>query len=80
MLPPDDPVGGCRHDRAPLKRIGKVRRGKRVLYLLLCTECGHPVSTDEVRWLREAGSRPRRRPPATYPFWWVARGTEPLES
>ncbi len=46
------PPDACCHDRAPLKRIGiYVHRGRR-RYLLLCTECGFVVSTDEVRRLR----------------------------
>ena len=52
---PDGPVDGCRHDRAPLKRLGKIRHdrsGKRV-YVLLCTECGFTVTTEELRRLRE---------------------------
>lgn len=59
----EDPVATCRHDRAPLKRLGKItheRTGKRV-YVLLCTECGFTVTTDELRRLRGTGpSRSRR--------------------
>ena len=59
----------CRHDRAPLKRLGKVcheRTGQNV-YVLLCTECGFTVTTDQLRRQREEESQvtepPRRRPP-----------------
>ena len=51
----DGPVDGCRHDRAPLKRLGKIRHnrsGKRG-FVLLCTECGFTVTTEELRRLRE---------------------------
>lgn len=41
----------CRHDRAPLKRLGRVCYGGKPTYLLLCTECGFTVSTDELRRL-----------------------------
>ncbi len=56
----EDPVATCRHDRAPLKRLGKItheRTGKRV-YVLLCTECGFTVTTDELRRLRVTGTGP----------------------
>ena len=59
MAPFDDPVATCRHDRAPLKRLGKItheRTGERV-YVLLCTACGFTVTTDELRRLRNTGSR-----------------------
>ncbi len=51
-----DPREGCRHDRAPLKRLGKVRheRAGRSVYVLLCTECGFTVTTDQLRRLRQA--------------------------
>jgi len=52
MLPPEDPDGVCRHDRAPVVRLGKVKHGDRTLYMLLCTECGFAVSTEELRRLR----------------------------
>jgi len=51
----DGPADGCRHDHAPLKRLGKIRHertGKRV-YVLLCTECGFTVTTDQLRRLSE---------------------------
>jgi hypothetical protein len=54
MAFPDDSVDGCRHDRAPLKRMGKIcheRTGKCV-YVLLCTKCGFTVTTDQLRALR----------------------------
>ncbi len=62
MLRPEDPDGVCRHDRAPLVRLGKVKRGTKVLYMLLCTECGFAVSTDELRRLRAAGTTDRAAP------------------
>jgi hypothetical protein len=51
-----DPREGCRHDRAPLKRLGKVRheRTAKCVYVLLCTECGFTVTTDQLRRLRQA--------------------------
>jgi len=64
MPPFDDPVATCRHDRAPLKRLGKItheRTGERV-YVLLCTACGFTVTTGELRRLRGAGSRCRPAP------------------
>jgi len=44
----EDPAEGCRHDRAPLKRLGKIRheRSGESVYVLLCTECGFTVTTD----------------------------------
>ena len=62
MLRPEDPDGVCRHDRAPLARLGKVKHGTKVLYMLLCTECGFAVSTDELRRLRAAGTTDRAAP------------------
>ena len=59
-----DPIESCRHDRAPLRRLGIItheRTGRRV-YVLLCTECGFTVTTDQLRRLR--GEGPGRRPPA----------------
>jgi hypothetical protein len=50
----DDSVATCWHDRAPLKRLGKItheRTGERV-YVLLCPVCGFTVTTDELRRLR----------------------------
>ena len=51
-----DPREGCHHNRAPLKRLGKVRhqRSGRAVYVLLCTECGFTVTTDELRRLKRA--------------------------
>ena len=51
----DGRVDGCRHDRAPLKRLGKIRheRTGKCVYVLLCTECGFTVTTEELRRLRE---------------------------
>jgi hypothetical protein len=58
----DDPVEGCRHDRAPLKRLGKIRheRTGTCVYVLLCTECGFTVTTEQLRRLR--GVPPRDTP------------------
>ena len=50
----DDTAEGCRHDRAPLRRLGKVvheRTGQSV-YVLLCPVCGFTVTTDQLRQLR----------------------------
>jgi hypothetical protein len=49
-----DPAEGCRHDRAPLRRLGKIiheRTGKSV-YVLVCPVCGFTVTTDQLRQLR----------------------------
>ena len=73
MLPPETSTDLCRHDRAPLKRIGTVKRGDKVRYMLLCTECGFAVSTEELRRLRAAGAQTRRRPPEYCGFGWAAR-------
>jgi len=67
-----DPVEGCRHDRAPLKRLGKIRheRTGRCVYVLLCTECGFTVTTDQLRRLRRGapdGAAVVRRAPAWAP-------------
>ncbi|MEA3367292.1 MAG: hypothetical protein U9R68_04160 [Planctomycetota bacterium] len=61
---PIDPIESCRHDRAPLRRLGIIRhkRTGRCVYVLLCTECGFTVTTEQLRRLR--GERPGRRPPA----------------
>jgi len=65
----EDPAEGCRHDRAPLKRLGKIRheRSGESVYVLLCTECGFTVTTDHLRRQREEESQvtelPRRCPP-----------------
>jgi len=63
----------CRHDRAPLRRLGIIRHertGRRV-YVLLCTECGFTVTTDTLRRMRGQGTR-RRLPagsPSGAPQW-----------
>ena len=68
----DDPAEGCRHDRAPLKRLGKIhheRSGGNV-YVLLCTACGFTVTTDQLRRQRaetQIKKTPRRRPPRWAP-------------
>ncbi|KPJ76383.1 MAG: hypothetical protein AMK72_06505 [Planctomycetes bacterium SM23_25] len=58
----EDPVATCRHDRALLRRLGKIthERTGACVYVLLCTECGFTVTTDELRRLRRGG--PPRRP------------------
>ena len=77
MPRPEDPAGVCRHDRAPLVRLGKVKRGTKVLYMLLCTECGFAVSTDELRRLRAAKPADGRSGPQFCGYGWAARlGTE----
>jgi hypothetical protein len=68
----DDPAEGCRHDRAPLKRLGKIRheRTGKSVYVLLCTECGFTVTTDQLRQQRDAApanKHPPRRPPKWAP-------------
>jgi len=61
----DDLTDTCRHDRAPLIRIGKLVRAGRAAYLLMCPVCGFMVSTNELRRLRAAradgAARPRTR-------------------
>jgi len=76
MLRPEDPAGVCRHDRAPLVRLGKVKHGTRVLYMLLCTECGFAVSTDELRRLRAAGTTDRAAPQFCGYGWAAHRAEE----
>jgi len=51
-----DPREGCRHNRAPLKRLGKIHHGRtgRCVYVLLCTECGFTVTTEQLRRMRQA--------------------------
>ena len=64
MVPDEAPpttFESCRHDRAPLRRLGRIiheRTGRKV-YVLLCTECGFTVTTDDLRRLRGMGG-PRR--------------------
>ena len=78
----DDLIEGCRHHRAPLKRLGKIRheRTGRCVYVLLCTECGFTVTTDQLRRLRQGPpdadptrpvrQAPRWGPPVCYkPIW-----------
>jgi hypothetical protein len=72
MLPPEDPAGLCRHDRAPLVRLGKVKHGTKVLYMLLCTECGFAVSADELRRLRSAKPADGRSGPPFSGYGWAA--------
>jgi hypothetical protein len=71
----DDQLEGCRHERAPLTRLGKIRheRTGRCVYVLLCTECGFTVTTDQLRRLRQEGARqgcvrqaPRWAPQGSY--------------
>jgi|WetSurMetagenome_2_1015567.scaffolds.fasta_scaffold567561_1 hypothetical protein len=69
MTPSDDSAEACRHDRAPLIRLGKIRHertGARV-YVLLCSECGFTVTTDQLRRLREQQAHSRGVRPA--PRW-----------
>ena len=49
---------GCRHDRAPLRRLGKIthQRTGQPVYVLLCTACGFTVTTDQLRRLRRDAS------------------------
>jgi hypothetical protein len=72
MVRSEDPVESCRHDRAPLRRLGKItheRTGQSV-YVLLCTACGFTVTTDQLRRIREtARAGGRRKPPRKTPFW-----------
>ena len=78
----DDLIEGCRHNRAPLKRLDKIRheRTGRCVYVLLCTECGFTVTTDQLRRLRQGPAdadparpvrqAPRWGPPVCYkPIW-----------
>ena len=79
MLPPEDPDGVCRHDRAPLVRLGKVRTPGRTLYMLLCTECGFAVSTEELRRLRSERPALPRTAPQFCGHGWTARRAEEEE-
>ena len=70
MVPLADPAEGCRHDRAPLRRLGIITHqptGNRV-FVLLCTECGFTVTTDELRRLRSV-RRPGRTTSGRKPAW-----------
>ena len=64
----DDTAEGCRHDRAPLRRLGKVvheRTGQSV-YVLLCPVCGFTVTTDQLRQLRRETTAAEK---ARAPHW-----------
>ena len=68
MVAYDDPAEGCRHDRAPLQRLGKIiheRSGKSV-YVLLCPVCGFTVTTDQLRQLKK---KPRKGSNVHAPRW-----------
>ena len=68
----DDLIEGCRHDRAPLARLGKIchERTGRCVYVLLCTECGFTVTTDELRRLRQSSADAERaRTGRRVPLW-----------
>jgi hypothetical protein len=80
MLPPEDPDGVCYHDRAPLVRLGKVRTGGRTLYMLLCTECGFAVSTEELRRLRARRPALPRTAPQSCGYGWASRQAEETET
>jgi hypothetical protein len=69
MASRNDQIEGCRHERAPLIRLGKIcheRTGKCV-YVLLCTECGFTVTTEALRRLRAGASKGSGLRPA--PRW-----------
>ena len=80
MLRPEDPAGVCRHDRAPLVRLGKVKHGTKVLYMLLCTACGFAVSTDELRRLRAAKPADGRSGPQFCGYGWAAHRAEEADA
>jgi hypothetical protein len=77
----EDTGVSCHHDRAPLKRLGKIRheRTGESVYVLLCTECGFTVTTEQLRRNQDERSQvkelPRRRPPKWAPpmSWGVLR-------
>jgi len=73
MAPSDGVVEGCRHDRAPLKRLGKIvhERTGQCVYVLLCTECGFTVTTDGLRRQRAVRLAARRRDVVRRPPAWV---------
>jgi hypothetical protein len=65
----DDPAEGCRHDRAPLQRLGKItheRTGESV-YVLLCPVCGFTVTTDQLRQLKKEKKGKKVRAPRWAP-------------
>jgi hypothetical protein len=66
MAPPRNPTEGCRHDRSPLRRLGKVthQRTGRPVYVLMCTECGFTVTTDQLRRLRREAAATEQSPAA----------------
>lgn len=75
MVPSSAQTESCRHDRAPLRRLGKIVHGRtsQCVYVLLCTECGFTVTTDELRRLHygQGGRRPASpaSPAARAPGW-----------
>jgi len=62
MNMPHDLFEGCWHDKARLVRMGKVVRGGKNVYVLMCTKCGFMVSTDELRRLRRTRHKAPRAP------------------
>jgi len=66
MTPPRPQSEGCRHDRCPLRRLGKIRhrRSGKTVYVLLCTACGFTVTTDQVRRLRRDAAAAEQWPAA----------------
>ena len=71
MVRSDDLGEGCRHDRAPLKRLGKIRheRTGQSVYVLLCTVCGFTVTTDQLRRLRASAEKTPTKPDRRSPIW-----------
>jgi len=70
-----DPSEGCHHNRAPLRRLGKITHERTGLgiYVLLCTECGFTVTTDQLRRKRSDGTAVRRRRPRGRAPRWSGR-------
>lgn len=71
MAPSDPSQDSCRHNRAPLRRLGKIvheRTGKCV-YVLLCTECGFTVTTNQLRRLRLESFSGREPVEVREPIW-----------
>ncbi len=62
MVTPRELFEGCRHDKFRLMRIGKIVRGGKAAYILMCCGCGFMVSTDELRRLRRARHMAPRAP------------------